>query len=175
MANFTPYFEMVLKWEGGWADDPDDRGGKTNMGVTLNTWKAMGWDNNNDGVIDAEDLRLATKDQVKAICKKNYWDFVKGDFINDQRIAQHIADFGWGSGPVTAVRRIQKVLGVGADGILGKGTLGTINNYPNQNHLLDLLVQDRIAFLDAIIARDPSQKKFERGWKNRVYDVVKAD
>ncbi|HYG15106.1 MAG TPA: glycosyl hydrolase 108 family protein [Bacteroidia bacterium] len=172
MAIFNPYFEKVLKWEGGWADDPSDKGGKTNMGVTLTTWKAQGWDNNHDGVIDDIDLRMATKEQIAAICKKNYWDFVKGDQIGHQLIAQNIVDFGWGSGPVTATKRVQRVLGVADDGKIGPGTLGAINNYPNQQELLMKLVNDRLAFLDAIIARDASQKRFEKGWKRRVYDMV---
>ena len=41
MADFTLYLPKVLKWEGGFVDDPDDAGGATNMGVTISTLQAM--------------------------------------------------------------------------------------------------------------------------------------
>jgi len=37
-----------------------DRGGLTNNGITLSTWKSVGKDKNNDGVVDAKDLALMT-------------------------------------------------------------------------------------------------------------------
>lgn len=172
MADFQPYFQKVLKWEGGFVNDPADPGGATNMGVTISTWKAQGWDNNHDGVIDVTDLKMATPEQIGIICKKNFWDIVGADQIKTQLVAQNIVDFGWGSGPVTAAKRTQAVLGVTADGKIGPATLAAINNYPNQQELLTRLVDDRIAFLNAIIAKNPVLQKFKNGWMNRVYDMV---
>jgi lysozyme family protein len=34
MANFKQAFEKTLKFEGGYANDPDDHGGKTMYGIT---------------------------------------------------------------------------------------------------------------------------------------------
>ena len=34
MAGFEEWVEMVLEHEGGYVDDPNDRGGQTNMGIT---------------------------------------------------------------------------------------------------------------------------------------------
>lgn len=172
MADFKTYFDKMLKWEGGWADDPADRGGKTNMGVTIKVWKA--WAQRLFGIPGNEQtLRAATKQQISTICKVLYWDVVRGDNIANQKIAQHVADFGWGSGPITAIKRIQAVLKVTVDGKIGPKTIAAINNHPNPAELLNKLVADRIAFLDAIIKRDPTQRRFEKGWKNRVYDIVK--
>lgn len=42
-SGFTRAITFILKWEGGFSDDPDDRGGRTNKGVTqkvYDTWRA---------------------------------------------------------------------------------------------------------------------------------------
>jgi len=58
MANIQQLSPLILKWEGGYVNDPADLGGTTNKGVTLSTWKQQGYDKNGDGVIDVEDLTL---------------------------------------------------------------------------------------------------------------------
>ena len=43
MAKAEVLFKMIRKWEGGWSDHKNDKGGKTNMGITLSTWKSCGF------------------------------------------------------------------------------------------------------------------------------------
>ena len=40
MANVNEFAPFILKWEGGFVDDPVDLGGATNMGVTIGTWRS---------------------------------------------------------------------------------------------------------------------------------------
>ena len=40
MANVNDLVPHILKFEGGFVDDPDELGGATNKGVTLKTYKA---------------------------------------------------------------------------------------------------------------------------------------
>ena len=56
MAKIELLAPIIFQWEGGWADVKEDKGGKTNMGVTLATWKSCGYDKDGDGDIDANDL-----------------------------------------------------------------------------------------------------------------------
>lgn len=52
MADVRKLAPFILKWEGGFVNDPDDLGGATNMGVTIGTWKSCGYDKDGDGDID---------------------------------------------------------------------------------------------------------------------------
>jgi hypothetical protein len=58
MANLEKLIPLLLKWEGGYVNDPKDLGGPTKMGVTLKTWRAQGYDKSGDGIIDVDDLKL---------------------------------------------------------------------------------------------------------------------
>ena len=48
MANIQKFVPFIFKWEGtSFVNDPNDRGGATKMGVTLSTWKKVGYDKDN--------------------------------------------------------------------------------------------------------------------------------
>ena len=58
MAKVELLAPKILQWEGGFVNDPTDHGGATNMGVTIATWKQVGYDKDGDGDIDVDDIRL---------------------------------------------------------------------------------------------------------------------
>lgn len=168
MANHKNIIPFILKFEGGYVNDPDDRGGATNKGVTIATYRALGkWDNNKDGKIDEKDLKLITNEQWQIIFKNSFWDKIKGDDIVNQSIADLIADWVWASGKY-GITNTQKVLGVKQDGIVGTKTIAAINGYKNQKELFNKLKAERIAYVNRIVKANPSQKKFIKGWLNRI-------
>ena len=57
MAEIKKLAPWILKWEGNFVNDPLDRGGATNKGVTIAVWKAQGYDKDGDGDIDVADLK----------------------------------------------------------------------------------------------------------------------
>jgi len=166
MASFKKYFPTLIKHEGGYVNDPNDRGGATNLGVTLGVWIQNGYDKDRDGDIDKDDVKLINLCDAEEIAKKLYWDPIKGDSINNQSIAEFIFDWGYNSGTKTAIKKVQQVLGVVADGIIGPKTIAAINN-ANQRELFDKLKKRREEFFRAIVRSNPSQSKFLKGWLNR--------
>ena len=145
MAKAEVLFKIIRKWEGGWSDHKNDRGGKTNMGITLSTWRSCGYDKDGDGDIDADDLRLITPEDVFNIFKKYYWDRYQADFIHSQPIANICVDW------------------------VGPQMVASIN-LANQRQLFEAIKADRIRFVEEICKKNPSQLVFRKGWLNRIND-----
>lgn len=171
MADVKILAPFILKWEGGFVNHPNDPGGATNKGVTIAVWKAQGYDKDGDGDIDVADLKLITEADAIMIMKKNYWDRWKADQIKNQAIANTLVDWVWGSG-AWGIKIPQRILGVKDDGVVGIKTLEAINKQ-NPNKFLEKLYLARFNFLDGIVASNPSQKRFIKGWKNRMNDLIK--
>jgi lysozyme family protein len=151
-------------------NDPVDSGGATNIGVTIATWRQVGYDKNGDGYIGVDDLKLLTEDDViNRVLKPHYWDKWQADDIQNQSVANILVDWVWGSG-VNGIKIPQRLLGVKADGIVGPKTLAAVNAADSAKLFNDLKAE-REAFLKRIVARNPSQKKFLRGWMNRLNDL----
>ncbi|MDM1396055.1 peptidoglycan domain protein [Myroides odoratimimus] len=167
MADIEKLAPKIAKWEGGYVNDPKDRGGATNMGVTIATWKQVGYDKNNDGVINEKDIKLLTHDDFKYVLRK-YWDVWKADQINNQSIANILVDWVWGSGKWGVIIS-QRILGLKEDGIVGPATLNAVNS-ANQKELFGKIYQEREKFLNNIVKNNPSQKRFINGWMNRLRD-----
>jgi lysozyme family protein len=162
---------IVAKWEGGFVNDRVDKGGATNMGITINTWKQLGYDKNGDGLINNTDMKLLSKDDFKFVLRK-YWDKWLADKIKNQSIANILVDWYWGSGKWGIVIPQRDILGVSADGVVGEKTIAKLNEMIDKDAeaLFDKIYAARVKFLDNIVKNNPSQKRFIKGWKNRLAD-----
>lgn len=166
MADINKLVPLIFKWEGNWSDHKNDKGGATNMGITLSTWKTQGYDKDGDGDIDINDLKLITKQDVIELLRKGYWNRWRADTINNQSIANLLVDWVWNSGS-HGIKIPQRVLGVTVDGVVGSKTIAKINS-SNQEQLFNKLKQARRAFFIQITRNDKSQLVFLKGWLNRL-------
>ena len=189
MANIDKLLPYILKWEGGFVNDPLDKGGATNKGVTIATWRQCGYDKTGDGKIDVDDLRLISDADVRdRVLRPHYWNRWKADKIKSQKVANILVDWVWGSG-LNGIKYPQKILGVTADGIVGPKTLAAVNN-ANPDMLFDSIYKEREAFLRNIVDKSVAayekkigrkasdselirntQKRFLKGWLNRLKDI----
>lgn len=167
MANFEDFAGKLLRLEGGYVNNPLDRGGPTKYGVILSIWKEYGYDKDGDGDIDADDIKLLTEDDAKYIAKKLFWDYFLADRINNLSVAEFIVDWGYNSGRKTVAKELQEILKVTVDGVVGEETLSKIND-ADQEKLFAALKIARTIFLNNIIKRRPDQVVFYRGWMSRV-------
>ena len=166
MARVELFAPKILAFEGGFVNDPTDRGGATNMGVTLSAWKKVGYDKDGDGDIDADDVLQLSKQDAIDVLKRNYWNRWKADQIQNQSIAEILVDWIWGSGKWGIIIP-QRMLKVPEDGIVGPGTLYAVNS-ANQRGLHEAIFRARETFILDLVKNHPKQKKFLNGWMNRL-------
>jgi lysozyme family protein len=166
MAEIVLLVPKILQWEGGYVNDPSDSGGPTKMGVTIGTWRKIGYDKDMDGDIDANDVKLIDNKDFEIVLGK-YWNEWRADKIKNQSIAELLVDFVWASG-TWGIKIPQRVLGVDDDGVVGKQTLSAVNSYPDQKELHSKLINARLNFVDLICVRSPKNNKFKKGWKKRI-------
>ena len=170
MADVNKLAPFILKWEGGFVNDPDDLGGATNMGVTIGAWKSCGYDKDGDGDIDVDDLHLLThEDVVNRVLKPHYWDRWKADEIKSQSVANILVDWVWASG-THGIKIPQRLLGVTVDGIVGPKTIAAVNA-KNPRELFDMIKIARFDFIGDVCLQRPTNNKFKRGWMNRINDI----
>lgn len=156
-------FEKARKT--GYANDPDDLGGATMVGVTIATYKEY-CRKKGYPVPTIERLRNMTYAQWLDILKTMFWDRWQADKIANQSIAEILVDWVWASGKY-GITIPQQVLGVPVDGIVGPKTLAALNKQ-NPAQFFSRIVAERKAYIDRICASRPINNKYKRGWLNRL-------
>lgn len=168
MADFDKAIEVVLRHEGGFVDDPVDPGGATKYGVSLRWLKASQIDIDEDGDIDAQDVRQLSRAQARQLYRERFWDY---DQVRDQALATKLLDTGVNMGTAAAHRLLQKALNelgnrLDLDGVLGPRTLAAVN-LANPAALLCEYRALQAARYAKIILRRPSMVKYVHGWMRR--------
>lgn len=173
MADVNKLVPHILKWEGGYINDPDDLGGATNKGICFRTFKLYRT-RKRLPVPTIEDLKNISDEEFVAILKEMYWDACRADRIESQSVANAIVDWAWNSGTTIAAKEVQKVLGVETDGIIGNITLAAINSH-SPLPLFGKIRRARIAYIERICKSRSENNKFYRGWMNRINSLQFAE
>ncbi|MBB4126397.1 type VI secretion system secreted protein VgrG [Xanthomonas translucens] len=170
MASFDLYLPQLLKFEGGYVDDPADPGGATNLGITLGAFQRYAQSLLGEApTLDA--LRALTPEQAAAIYKLEYWDKLDGDQIASQPLAEILFDFYVNAG-TEAVLLLQRILlqlgatGLATDGEMGPVTLAALQA-ADQAQVYALYRQGRIDYYERLAQERPADDKFLQGWLAR--------
>lgn len=189
MASMEHFIPFLIKWEAGitkrngelnealykrakesgWADDPDDSGGQTMIGVTMATYEEY-CHRKGYPKPKTEGLMNLSYNDWKSILKVLYWDKWKADEIRNQSVAEILCDWVWASG-VYGIKIPQRLLGVTMDGIVGSQTLTAVNS-KNPRELFNRIKAARFEYIDEICRKRPVNNKFKKGWLNRINDVA---
>lgn len=153
---FEDAYDFVRGSEGGFSDHPNDRGGRTNFGVTQKTYNSYLRSNGQE----KRDVADITEEEVRDIYR-SFWDDVSGADL-PYPLNTLVFDAAINSGPGTAAKQLQSVLGVERDGRIGPETIEAIEGSNIQRLAKDFL-EVRKEFYEKL--GDPD---FIRGWRNRV-------
>jgi lysozyme family protein len=161
------FFNFILKWEGGYVNDPNDKGGETNMGITIATYNkavARGIITNRGGI------KNLTRDDAFKVFYNLYWLPNYADEIISLPVANCVAAFAWGSGSY-GIKGIQKIAGVPQDGAMGTITVTALNDKiyrKGEVAVLNELYAWREQYFRNIVAADQTQAKYLIGWLRRL-------
>jgi len=159
-ARFDACIAVVLTNEGGFANNPNDAGGATNMGITHATLAA--WRNADVSVTDVRNLTLA---EARDVYRANYWLRNRCDQM-PAGVDLAVLDFAVNSGG--AIREIQRKLGVNPDGAVGPLTLAAMSLFDPAD-LIQKICTLRLDYLRQLDAWET----FQKGWTRRV-EAVRA-
>ena len=165
-ASSLPPFEaalrVTLQFEGGYVDDPIDRGGATNMGVTQRTFSAY---LKAKGLPD-KSVRDMSNRQRDEIYRLNYWEAAKCDML-PPKIGACVFDAAVNHGVRPAGALLQRALWIADDGVIGPKTIAAAMESEERMTVRSMLTVRRELYR-LIVKSDPSQERFIRGWNNRV-------
>ena len=167
MADFSKLVPFILQWEGGFVNDPLDKGGATNKGVTIATFRQFYGAN-----ATVEQLKNISIAEWDNIFKSGYWNRWRADEIRSQPVANILVDWLWLSGS-PAIKLPQQLLGVTADGVAGAQTIAAVNASEPRT-LFDNIKARRVEYINNIILKTPTNERFRKGWMNRL-DALKFE
>ena len=161
-ATFDAIEPQLIGHEGGFANRPkkEDPGGATKFGITIGTLAAWRGE-----TVTIDDVRDLTRDEARRIYKQHYWDAMHADRL-PAGLDYAVFDFGVNSGPGRAVKYLQKLLGIDADGIIGAQTLCALHG-ADVTDLIERYCAARLAFMKRL----KNWRYNKNGWQRRVGEV----
>lgn len=142
---FEKALKFVLKWEGGYVNNPNDKGGATNKGITQSTYNS--WLRSKGQNI--KDVRNITDSEVKEIYYNNYWLKAGCD-----KMSEKFAILAFDTAVNMGVSRVKPFL--------------EYAKYTNTDKFILARIRKYVEF-----AKVGNQKIFLQGWLNRVLDLEK--
>ncbi|WP_431606487.1 glycoside hydrolase family 108 protein [Kingella negevensis] len=152
---FETTIERVLGHEGGYVNNPKDKGGETNWGITIAVARANGY---------AGDMRVLSREQAIEIYRSAFWQRNQCDELPPALAFQYF-DACVNHGGANAAKMLQRACGVVADGVVGKMTLSAVQTQPEKEIALKFNAE-RLRFYTDIA----TFSTFGKGWTRRVAD-----
>ena len=140
---FKKALKFVLKWEGGFSENKNDYGGRTNKGITQNTYN--NWLKSHGRQF--KDVRSITDAEVESIYFHRYWVASGCDKMSDK-----FAILAFDTAVNMGVSRVQEFLQAAKYVSTDKFILARAEKYNE-------------------FAKVASQRQFLHGWLNRLFDL----
>ena len=157
LRGFEESFHVLMELEGGYVDDPDDKGGKTKFGITEKRYPGL-------------DIGMITERYAKDLYKRDFWDKYKIEKL-PVTVQAWAFDMYVNHNPKAVALVLQRSVNSKAgfaflkvDGKLGEKTRIGLRKYTPE---ASRIAAFRMQYYNRIVETNPSQVKFLHGWFNR--------
>ena len=146
---FDLAFDRLLGSEGGYTPGVGDPGGETNWGISKRTYPHL-------------DIKTLTREHAKTIYYTDFWLRIHADQLAGS-VAFQTFDFAVNSGIYTAVRYLQRAVGVADDGHWGPVSVAAAVALSESDTILRLNAE-RLEFMTKLV----NWPNAGRGWARRI-------
>lgn len=158
---FDAVFDRLMGHEGAYSDDPADPGNWTGGAVHVGTLKGTKFGISAASYPDL-DIRNLTRELVRPIYFRDFWQRLDGDALYDG-VAFQLFDFAVNSGIGTAVRYLQRAIGVADDGRWGPFSRAAAKRISETDTIMRLNAE-RLSYMTRL-RNWPTES---RGWSRRI-------
>ena len=141
------WLKRILGHEGGYWNDPV--GGPTKWGISQRTYPEL-------------DIPSLTADDAARIYRRDFLAPLRAVHMDDGTAFQ-LLDFGVNSGMQTAIKQMQKILKIKADGIIGQQTRLAVLNV-SESDMIMLIIAARLRYMSKL----RNLRENCRGWMERL-------
>lgn len=149
---FKQAVNIILKYEGGYVNDPKDPGGETKYGISKRAYPNV-------------DIAGLTKGHAKDIYQRDYWNACKCDGLPES-LRLLVFDSAVNHGVGWASKTLQGLVMVKKDGEIGPKTLAAINEF-NEEKLLERFLINRLDYYFS----NRNFYRYGQGWLRRLLHV----
>ena len=165
-SQFADCVEVVLHHEGGFVNNPKDRGKATNLGITIGTLTAWRGE-----PVTIEQVRNLTRLEARQIYMALYWNPLRCDDL-PAGLSLSVFDFGVNAGPRRSAMMLQRLLAekderVEVDGAIGPITLQAVRMRTSRV-LIEQFHDSKVSYYRSL----ESFPTFGKGWLNRASAVL---
>jgi lysozyme family protein len=146
-ATVQLWLTRILGHEGGYWDDP--AGGPTKWGISQRSYPDL-------------NIQALTIEDAEKIYRRDYLSPLQADRFEDG-LAFQLLDFAVNSGSQTAIKILQKTMGLLPDGWVGPKTLATLAG-KSESDLVMILIAARLQYMASL----KNWKDNAAGWTNRM-------
>jgi len=149
MTAFDRSFERLIGHEGGYVDDPADPGGATKWGISQRSYPHL-------------NIAELTREDARRIYRADFWERINADLLPPS-VAFQLFDFAVNSGIETAVRYLQRAIGVADDGYWGPHSR-KVASRTSETDMVMLLNAERLDYM----RRLKNWRYHGSGWAGRI-------
>lgn len=172
--------DYITRWEGVYSGDADDNGNWTGAKKGIGSLVGSQYGVTPAAIagmrkipvtsVSVAVIKSITLDEAATLALNTYYYAPHLDILPWNQATASIFDFGWGAGPVQAIKLLQRTLDVADDGKLGPATAAAYKalcDAQGVNFVAGAWWCVRENFYELIIGKTPTNAKYEKGWDNR--------